>query len=85
MIKLDMISKCTNDKVSKCEVCVEAKYTNHPHKSVEKSNEILGLIHSDLCNYKATPTRGGKNYYISFIDDCSKYCHVYLIHSKNEA
>ena len=42
------------------------------------------MIHSDLCDFKATPTRGGKNYYITFIDGCSKYCYVYLIHSKDE-
>ena len=27
----------------------------------------------------------GKNYFITFIDDCSKYCYVYLLHSKDEA
>ncbi|KAJ9556753.1 hypothetical protein OSB04_011367 [Centaurea solstitialis] len=63
----------------------KSKYTSHPHKSVEKSNEVLGLIHTDLCDFKATPTRGGKNYYISFIDDCSKFCYIYLIHTKDEA
>ena len=32
-----------------------------------------------------TPSQGGKNYYISFIDDCSKFCYVYLLHTKDEA
>ena len=73
------------NKVSKCEICTKSKYARHSYKSVQKSNEILGLIRSDPCDFKSTPTRGGKNYYISFIDDCSKYCYVYLIHSKAEA
>ncbi|GJT36028.1 retrovirus-related pol polyprotein from transposon TNT 1-94 [Tanacetum coccineum] len=34
---------------------------------------------------KSTPSRGGKNYYITFIDDCSKFCYVYLINTKDEA
>ena len=85
MAKLSMLPKCSLDKNIKCEVCVESKFTQHPHKSVEKSNEILGLIHSDLCDFRATPTRGGKNYYISFIDDCSKYCYIYLLNTKDEA
>ena len=84
MIKLGMLPKCCIDKITKCEVYVEAKYANHPHKSFEKSNEILGLIHIDLCDFMATPIRGGKNYYISFIDDWSKYCYVYLLHTKDE-
>ncbi|GJZ36684.1 DNA polymerase zeta catalytic subunit-like protein [Tanacetum coccineum] len=33
----------------------------------------------------ATPSRGGKNYYITFIDDCNKFCYVYLINTKDEA
>ncbi|XP_050387501.1 uncharacterized protein LOC126803807 [Argentina anserina] len=57
----------------------------HFYKSVEKSNEMLGLIHSDLCDFQSTPSRYGKNYYITFIDDCSKFCYVYLITSKDEA
>ena len=85
MVNLGLLPKCSMNKVSKCEICTKSKYARHSYKSVEKSNEILGLIHSDLCDFKSTPTRGGKNYYISFIDDCSKYCYVYLIHSKYEA
>ncbi|GJR32293.1 pol polyprotein [Tanacetum coccineum] len=85
MINLGMLPKCSKDKISKCEICVESKFTSHSHKSVEKSNEILGLIHTDLCDFKATPSRGEKNYYITFIDDCSKFCYVYLINTKDEA
>ena len=31
-----------------------------------------------------TPTRGGKKYFITFIDDYSRFCYVYLLHRKNE-
>ena len=31
------------------------------------------------------PTRGGKKYFITFIDDCTRYCYVYLLNSKDEA
>lgn len=85
MIKLGMLPKCSFDKSKKCEICIESKFTQQPHKSVQKSNEILGLIHSDLCDFRATPTRDRKNYYMSFIDDSSKYCHIYLLNTKNEA
>ena len=30
-------------------------------------------------------TRGGKKYFITFIDDHSRYCQVYLLSSKDEA
>ena len=33
---------------------------------------------------KSIPSRGGNKYFITFIDDCSRYCYVYLISSKDE-
>ena len=30
-------------------------------------------------------TRGGKYYFITFIDDCSRYTYVYLLRTKDEA
>ena len=30
-------------------------------------------------------TRGGKNYYVTFIDDYSRYAKVYLVRNKDEA
>ncbi|BBN69916.1 transposable element gene [Prunus dulcis] len=44
----------------------------------------LDLIHSDICDLKFVQTRGGKKYFISFIDDCTRYRYVYLLRSKDE-
>jgi hypothetical protein len=30
-------------------------------------------------------TKGGKRYFMTFIDDCTIFCHVYLLKSKDEA
>lgn len=51
---------------------------------MERNSELLDLIHSDVCDMKSTPTRCGKNYFFTFIDDYSKYCYIYLLHSKDE-
>ncbi|KAK9119049.1 hypothetical protein Scep_017142 [Stephania cephalantha] len=86
MAHLNMLPKFKIDLKHKCEVCAESKFARQTFKSVqERSNELLDLIHSDLCDFKSNPTRGGKNYYITFIDDCRKYCHVFLIKNKREA
>lgn len=64
---------------------MKSKFARQTFKSVlGRSNELLVLIHSDLIDFKSTLSRGGKNYYITFIDDCSKFCYVCLIHSKDE-
>ena len=52
---------------------------------VERVTEPLDLIHTDVCDLKMCQTRGGKRYFITFIDDCTRYCHVYLLRSKDEA
>ena len=64
---------------------MEAKLTRTPFHSIEKSSEPLELIHSDVCNLKFIQTRGGQKYFITFIDDYTRYCYVYLQRSKDEA
>ena len=56
-----------------------------PFHTVHRSTESLGLIHTDLRDFKSLPTRGGKKYFITFIDDYMRYCNVYLLNSKDEA
>ena len=86
MVNLNLLPKFDVNIHNKCEICTESKFARQSFKSVqERSNELLSLIHSDLCDFKAIPSRGGKNYFITFIDDCSKYCYVYLLHIKDEA
>ena len=46
---------------------------------------MLELIHSDLCDFHATPSIGNKRYVITFIDDATRFCYVYLSHTKDEA
>ena len=52
--------------------------------SIDRNTEPLGSIHSGLCDLKFMPTRGGKKYFITFIDDCTRHCYVYLLNSKDE-
>ena len=50
-----------------------------------RSIELLELIHSDLVDFKNTISKGGKKYYITFLDDFSTYIKVYLLKSKDDA
>ena len=52
---------------------------------MQRESELLELIHSDLGDLKNNLIRGGKRFYITLIDDCSKYTVVYLLRSKDEA
>jgi len=64
---------------------VESKLTKKSCPSAQHEIELLGLIHYDLADLKQTMTRGGKSYFVTFIDDYSRYTKVYLIRLKDEA
>nr|KAJ0184776.1 hypothetical protein LSAT_V11C900459110 [Lactuca sativa] len=69
----------------KCKTCMLTKITRQPFKDVVRESKVLNLIHSDLCDFHATPSLGNKKYVVTFIDDASRYCFIYLLHSKDEA
>jgi hypothetical protein len=84
--KLNLILKIPVVRRSKCHACVQAKQPHKHFKSVEeKSLSPLDLIHSDLCEMNGILTRAAKKYFISFIDDATRYCQLYLIKTKDEA
>ena len=85
MVNSEYLPKIVFDPNHKCLICVEAKMTKVPFKKVERNTEPLGLIHIDICDLKFIQTRGGKKYFITFIDDSSRYCYVYLLRGKDEA
>ncbi|GJV63859.1 retrovirus-related pol polyprotein from transposon TNT 1-94 [Tanacetum coccineum] len=85
LIKFNSIPNCHIDSKYKCETCVEAKLTRTSFKSVNRTTEPLDMVHTYICNLKSLPTKGGNKYFITFIDDCTKYCYVYLLKSKDEA
>ncbi|GJS01455.1 retrovirus-related pol polyprotein from transposon TNT 1-94 [Tanacetum coccineum] len=85
LIKSNSIPNCHINSKYKCKTCVEAKLTRTSFKSVKRTTEPLDMIHTDICDLKSLPTKGGNKYFITFIDDCTKYCYVYLLKSKDEA
>ncbi|GJX92963.1 zinc finger, CCHC-type containing protein [Tanacetum coccineum] len=69
----------------KCKTCMLTKITKKPFKNVKHKTEVLELIHSDLCDLHDTPSLWNKKYFVTFIVDASRFCNVYLLHSKDEA
>ncbi|GJV71498.1 zinc finger, CCHC-type containing protein [Tanacetum coccineum] len=60
-----------------------------------RSNNVAGILvvnmvelnnsTSDLCDLLAMPTLRNKKHFVTFINDASKFCYVYLLHTKDEA
>ncbi|GJV00252.1 zinc finger, CCHC-type containing protein [Tanacetum coccineum] len=47
--------------LEKCNTCMLTKITIEPCKEIKRDSNVLELIHSDLCNFHATPSLGNKN------------------------
>lgn len=69
-----------------CEICLQGKMarSSFPKSSRKKSKAVLDLVHSDLCGPMNTVTPGGRRYFLTFIDDFSRYSTVYLLREKSE-
>ena len=83
LANMNLILKFNLVKGSKCHAYVQFK---QPHKDAEARNLApLELVHSNLCEMNGELAKGGKRYFMTFIDDCTRFCYVYLLKSKDEA
>ena len=73
-------------RISFCEKCVEGKMSKKPFKSVGEIRSVrkLQCVHSDVCGPMPTQSIGGNKYFVTFIDDYSRYCKVYFMKYKSE-
>ncbi|KAK8570584.1 hypothetical protein V6N13_032201 [Hibiscus sabdariffa] len=86
MMKMNIMPKLDITNFNKCEICVEAKHAKPHFKIVSnRKTELLELIHTNLADFRNTESKGGKHYYITFVDDFSRYTKVYLLRTKYEA
>ena len=84
MSKHGMISYKHDDE-KKCEICIQAKMTKKPFSKSDRNFMMLELVHSNVCESNGVLTRGGKRYFITFIDDFSRFTYVYLMINKDKS
>ena len=69
-----------------CISCVQGKMSRGKFGiSDSKNQRKFGLIHSDICGPFEEIAIGGFKYFVTFIDDFSGFCFVYLIQQKSNA
>jgi Integrase core domain len=54
-------------------------------KKNERSKDLLGLVHSDVCGPMSISARDRSRYFVIFTDDFSRYGYVYLMRHKSES
>lgn len=75
----------TSSKKEQCEVCARSKITEEPYPRVasRRQNDLLGLIHTDVCEMPQL-SYGGCKYFVTFIDDKSRFVKVECLRSKSD-
>ena len=68
-----------------CVECIKGKQTNKRKLCATRCTKVLELIHTDICGPFPTASWNGQQYFISFIDDYSRYGYIYLIHEKSQS
>ena len=73
-------------KTDFCEHYRCGKKTRSPHSLLyETVRHPLELIHSDICGTMLEISLGGSQYFITFVDDCTRKVWAYSLRSKDEA
>jgi transposase InsO family protein len=70
-----------------CEACLAGKHrrTPFPRQAQRRSNEVLQLLHGDICGPISPPTPSKNRYFLLLVDDYSRYMWICLLTTKDAA
>ena len=67
------------------DACLMGKMTKTSFSgTMERANDLLEIIHIDVCGPMTVEARGGYRYFLTFIVDLSRYGYIYLMKHKYE-
>jgi hypothetical protein len=68
-----------------CDSCLRSKSVYHVPKPVlDKAKNTFDVIHSDVHGPLALQSLGGKKYFVTFIDENSRYTWIYFLRYKSD-
>lgn len=69
-----------------CENCLEGKQarTPFPHQSQNRAEEMLELVHTDVCGKINAKSLSESEYFLTFVDDRTRYVWVYPLKHKSD-
>ena len=74
LIKDGLLKPLNFDEFPFCESCLGGKITNQPFNAKgRRAQELLELVHTDVCVPMSTQAKGGYEHFITFMDDYSRY------------
>lgn len=76
-----------NGKLSEtCETCLKSRQVraSFPKNGALRATDLLELIHSDVCEITDSPSWSNHKYFVTFIDDKSRFTFVSLLQTKDQ-
>ena len=65
------------ESLDACEPCLMGKMTKTPFSgTMEQANDLLEIVHIDVCGPMSVEARGGYRYFLTFTDDLSRYGYI---------
>ena len=86
-LMVDGLNLNSKDQVDRnCQGCAMGRQhcQPFPKKSQSRSSQPLELIHSDGCGPTSVNSVGGSRYFVTFIDDYSRFTTVYFMKNRSE-
>ena len=83
LIRQKILPELNFDYFETCIDCLKGKMTNSRNFQSKRSQCILELIHTDICGPFPVKTICDSKYFITFIDDFSRFCHIFLMAEKS--
>jgi len=79
LVKEEIVRNIDFADFSTCIECIKGKHTNKTSKGSKRSSELLEIIHTNTRGPFPTPCLNGQKYFISFIDNHSRFMYLYLL------
>ena len=64
-----------------CDPCVDGKHhrSSFPKSGGRRATKLLEIVHSDVCGRLKAKSLSGAEYFVTFIDDNSRYVWIYIL------
>ncbi|KAM1231132.1 hypothetical protein ACFX2F_041302 [Malus domestica] len=85
LVKNEILPNLDFTDLGVCVDCIKGKQTKYTKKGATRSSKLLKIIHTNICGPFDAPSFGGEKYFITFIDDFSRYSYIYLLKETSEA
>ena len=86
LIRYEILPDLDFSNFDTCVDCIKGKLTAKVRNAeIDRCTELLEVIHTDICKSFTPLAMGVYKYFITFIDDYSRYGFVELIHEKSKS